>query len=137
MHNIYAGCHMLFSRFTAIPCLSLQAVKHISVPKRNSTSSIKNRNSSCPDILFCKKETATIAIINATIINDSMYDIIFFTIKICLLLLILNMLQICESHALYCLKDNMYITLVFLHLPVDIRHLCLIGQLFLFHKFHM
>lgn len=57
MHNIYAGCHMLFSRFTAIPCLSLQAVKHISVPKRNSTSSIKNRNSSCPDILFCKKET--------------------------------------------------------------------------------
>ena len=58
MHNIYAGCHMLlFSQFTAIPCLSLQAVKHISVPKRNSTSSIKNRNSSCPDILFCKKET--------------------------------------------------------------------------------
>ena len=58
MHNIYAGCHMLlFSQFTAIPCLSLKAVKHISVPKRNSTSSIKNSNSSCPDILFCKKET--------------------------------------------------------------------------------
>ena len=58
MHNIYAGCHMLlFSRFTAIPCLSLQAVKYISVPKRNSTSFIKNSNSSCPDILFCKKET--------------------------------------------------------------------------------
>ena len=58
MHNIYAGCHMLlFSRFTAIPFLSLQAVKYISVPKRNSTSSIKNSTSSCPDILFCKKET--------------------------------------------------------------------------------
>lgn len=57
MHNIYAGCHMLlFSRFTAIPCLSLQAVKHISVPKRNSTSSIKNSNSFCPIIYFVKKK---------------------------------------------------------------------------------
>ena len=57
MHNIYAGCHMLLlSRFTAIPCLSLQAVKHISVPKRNSTSSIKNSNSFCPIFYFVKKK---------------------------------------------------------------------------------
>lgn len=57
MHNIYAGCHMLlFSRFTAIPCLSLQAVKYISVPKRNSTSSIKNSNSFCPIFYFVKKK---------------------------------------------------------------------------------
>ena len=57
MHNIYAGCHMLLlSRFTAIPCLSLQAVKHISVPKRNSTSSIKNSNSFCTIFYFVKKK---------------------------------------------------------------------------------
>ena len=52
MHNIYAGCHMLlFSRFTAIPCLSLQAVKH-TYPCPRGTAPVLSKTATAPAPIF-------------------------------------------------------------------------------------
>ena len=47
-------------RFTAIPCLSLQAAKHISVPKKNGVSFIKNSSSSAKNWMITESEHRTI-----------------------------------------------------------------------------
>lgn len=68
-------------RFTAIPCLSLQAAKHISVPKKNGASSIKNSSGSAKNWTIAESEHRTICAKNC--VSGNVWRIAAVPLRFC------------------------------------------------------